>query len=165
MTSQPQEAAAREAHAVPQPSSGKTSHQLLQSSSHSLAVLDCPLLNHHLQRSRHFLLLMTYWVPEPHFGTLHRTAGNPMHPLISFELPWWLRWLRIRLQCRRPGFDPWVGKIPWRRKWQPTPPSLPAKFHAQRSLVHRVTKSQTQLSHHIDITKSVPFPLSTKPTL
>ena len=24
------------------------------------------------------------------------------------------------LQCRRPGFDPWVGKIPWRRKWQPT---------------------------------------------
>ena len=24
------------------------------------------------------------------------------------------------LQCRRPGFEPWVGKIPWRRKWQPT---------------------------------------------
>ena len=27
------------------------------------------------------------------------------------------------LQCRRPGFDPWVGKIPWRRKWQSTPVS------------------------------------------
>ena len=27
----------------------------------------------------------------------------------------------ICLQCRRPGFDPWVGKIPWRRKWQRTP--------------------------------------------
>ena len=25
------------------------------------------------------------------------------------------------MQCRRPGFDPWVGKIPWRRKWQPIP--------------------------------------------
>ena len=25
----------------------------------------------------------------------------------------------IRLQCGRPGFDPWVGKIPWGRKWQP----------------------------------------------
>ena len=25
------------------------------------------------------------------------------------------------LQCRRPRFDPWVGKIPWRRAWQPTP--------------------------------------------
>ena len=26
-------------------------------------------------------------------------------------------------------FDPWVGKIPWRRKWQPTPVFLPGKFH------------------------------------
>ena len=41
-------------------------------------------------------------------------------------------------QCRRPkrcGFDPWVGKIPWRRKWQPTPVFFPGKFHGQRSLV------------------------------
>ena len=30
--------------------------------------------------------------------------------------------------------DPWVGKIPWRRKWQPTPVILPGKFHEQRSL-------------------------------
>ena len=30
---------------------------------------------------------------------------------------------------------PWVGKIPWRRKWQPTPVSLPGKSHGQRSLV------------------------------
>ena len=27
----------------------------------------------------------------------------------------------ICLQCKRPGFNPWVKKIPWRRKWQPTP--------------------------------------------
>ena len=33
------------------------------------------------------------------------------------------------LQCRRPRFDPLVGKIPWRRKWQPTPVLLPGKFH------------------------------------
>ena len=33
------------------------------------------------------------------------------------------------------GFDPWVGKIPWSRKWQPTPVFLPGKFHGQRSLV------------------------------
>ena len=32
-------------------------------------------------------------------------------------------------------FDPWVGKIPWRRKWQPTPVLLPEKSHGQRSLV------------------------------
>ena len=30
-----------------------------------------------------------------------------------------LRWQRICLQCRRPMFDPWVGKMPWRRAWQP----------------------------------------------
>ena len=41
-------------------------------------------------------------------------------------------------QCRsrkRCGFDPWVGKIPWRREWQPTPVFLPEKSHGQRSLV------------------------------
>ena len=31
-------------------------------------------------------------------------------------------------------FDPWVGKIPWRRKWQPTPVFLLGEFHEQRSL-------------------------------
>ena len=38
-------------------------------------------------------------------------------------------------QCRRHGFDPWVGKIPWRRKWQATPVFLPGKPHGQSSLV------------------------------
>ena len=33
------------------------------------------------------------------------------------------------------GFDPWIGKILWRRKWQPTPGSLPGESHEQRSLV------------------------------
>ena len=41
---------------------------------------------------------------------------------------------RIRLQCRSPGFNPWVGKIPWRRKWQPIPVFLPGKSQGQRSL-------------------------------
>ena len=45
-----------------------------------------------------------------------------------------LSWSRIRLQCERPGFDPWVGKIPWRKKLQPTPVSLPGKSHGQRTL-------------------------------
>ena len=40
----------------------------------------------------------------------------------------------VCLQCRRPGFDPQVGKIPWRRKWQPTLVFLPGEFHGQRSL-------------------------------
>ena len=32
-------------------------------------------------------------------------------------------------------FDPWVGKVPWRRKWQLTPVFLPGKSHGQQSLV------------------------------
>ena len=41
----------------------------------------------------------------------------------------------VCLQCGTPGFDPWVGKITWRRKWQPTPVLLPGKSHGRRSLV------------------------------
>jgi len=37
-------------------------------------------------------------------------------------------------RCKRHWFDPWVGKMPWRRKWQPTPVLLPRKLHGQRSL-------------------------------
>ena len=38
------------------------------------------------------------------------------------------------LQCGRTRFDPWVGKIPWRRKWQPTALFLSRKSHGRRSL-------------------------------
>ena len=41
---------------------------------------------------------------------------------------------RICPRCRRHRFNPWVGKIPWRREWQPVPVFLPGKFHARRSL-------------------------------
>ena len=82
-----------------------------------------------------------------------------IHLLIHYLL-WWVlgfsRWLSGKestCQCRRQrrcGFDPWVGKIPWRRAWQPTPVFLPGKFHGQRNLVGytvpRVAKSQTWLS-------------------
>ena len=51
------------------------------------------------------------------------------------------RWLSGRestcqsRKCRSPGFDPSAAKIPWRRKWQPTPVFLPGKSHGQRSPV------------------------------
>ena len=38
-------------------------------------------------------------------------------------------------RCKRCRFDPWVGKIPWREVWQPTPVFLPGESHGQRSLV------------------------------
>ena len=54
----------------------------------------------------------------------------------------------VCLQYWRPKFDPKVRKIPWRRKWQPTPVLLPGKFHGWRSLVGYSPRgqSQTQLS-------------------
>ena len=58
-------------------------------------------------------------------------------------------WSVKNLQCGRPGFDPWSGRAPWRRKWQPTPVFLPGKSHGQRSLMSyspEVVKSQTRLS-------------------
>ena len=54
--------------------------------------------------------------------------------LIANWLPWWLGQWRICFQCRRPGFDPWVGKIPWRREWLPTPVFLLKNSIDRRSL-------------------------------
>ena len=55
---------------------------------------------------------------------------------------------------KRCGFDPWVRKIPWRIKWQPTPLFLPGESHGQRSLVgygpwgHRVGHDWSDLAQH-----------------
>ena len=54
-------------------------------------------------------------------------------------------------RCERWGFDPWVGKIPWRRKCQPIPVFSPGKSHGWRSLagyIHGVTTSWTWLNTH-----------------
>ena len=60
-------------------------------------------------------------------------------------------------QCRRSikhGFNPQVGKAPWRRAWQPTPVFLPGESHGQRSLAsyslqgHTESDMTQQLNHH-----------------
>ena len=51
-------------------------------------------------------------------------------------------------RCKRHRFDPWVGKIPWRRKWQPTPVFLIGESHGRgtwQATVHRITPSQAPL--------------------
>ena len=55
-------------------------------------------------------------------------------PIQCCGLPWWLRWERICLQCRRSRLNPWVRNIPWRREWLSTPIFLPGEFHGHRSL-------------------------------
>ena len=48
----------------------------------------------------------------------------------------YLKWSsQVVLVTQKKGFDPWVGKIPWRRTWQPTPVFLPGEPHELRSLV------------------------------
>ena len=49
-------------------------------------------------------------------------------------LLWWLSGKESACQCNRHGFSPWVGKIPWRRKWQPNLVFLSGKFVEQRTL-------------------------------
>ena len=59
-----------------------------------------------------------------------------LYPLLG--LPTWLGGRESTCQCRRRGrhrFHSWVRKIPWRRKWQPSPVLLSGKSRGQRSLV------------------------------
>ena len=83
---------------------------------------------------------------------LSRLSGSPLPT-------WFARW-RINLLCRRPRrcrFDPWVRKMPWRRKWQPTTVFLPGKSHGQRSLAgyspwgHKESDTTEWLSTHVSI--------------
>ena len=68
---------------------------------------------------------------------------------LKYGLPWWLSDQESSCQCRRRGFDSWVGEMAWTRKWQPTRVFLPGKSHYRGpwwATVHGVTKSWTQLS-------------------
>ena len=102
----------------------------------------------------HLHLLLTLQAPldmlghGPQWWSSLQRSLDLLHSLLLFwatpetriQVIWQMGWSnilkreRIRLQCRRQGFNPWFGKIPWRRKWQPTPIFLPEKSHWQRSL-------------------------------
>ena len=83
--------------------------------------------------------LLNKWTNICCFPTLHSPCGSD-----STE---------SACQCRRPGFDHWVGKIPWTRAWQPTPIFLPGESHGQRSLVgygpgsHKESDTTERLTH------------------
>ena len=104
--------------------------------------------------------LVTYAHVGPYLGLLSETLGMGPRSLFLkfFQMtrmhtkvwkPWktfsWrvLFWLGFpdgasgkepAYQCRKRGFDPWVGKIPWRGAWQPTPVFFPGETHGQKSL-------------------------------
>ena len=89
----------------------------------------CWALSHRppTQNPTHRVLIITH-------GVLTSYQGLYLHDRIWFSwLPWWLRLSGICPQCKGPGFDLWVRKIPWRREWQSTPLFLPRESHGQRS--------------------------------
>ena len=55
--------------------------------------------------------------------------------VLDIRLPRWQSGREYACQCRRCRFDPGVGKIHWRRKWQPAPLFLPGKSRGEKSLV------------------------------
>ena len=77
---------------------------------------------------------------------------------VSYQQPWWaslvvqtVKNLPVMQETR---VHPWIGKIPWRRKWHPTPVFLPGEFHGQRSLWgcnpegHKESDTTEQLIHN-----------------
>ena len=62
----------------------------------------------------------------------------------------WVKTLPAKEGDMRGGFEPWVGKIPWRRKWQPTPVFLPGESHRGRSL----TGSSPRGHKELDVTEA-----------
>ena len=79
-------------------------------------------------------------------------------------LPRWLNGKEPNCQCRRFGFNPWVEKIPWRRKWQPAPVFLPGESHGQRRLAgyspwgHKESDTTERLNNNNGEKKKVFFP-------
>ena len=65
----------------------------------------------------------------------HNKQSLIWQPKLKERPPWWLSGKEPACQCRRRLSDPWVRKIPWRRKWQPPPVFLTGKYRGQRSLV------------------------------
>ena len=76
------------------------------------------------------------------------STTHSLPPLPLSGLPWCLRWLRICLQCGRPGFSPWVEKIPWRKERVPTPVFWPGEFHGQRSLAGYKSMGSPRVRHN-----------------
>ena len=82
------------------------------------------LLQHHKLESINSLVLSLLYGPT----------------LTTVGLPWLLGWSRIYLQCGRPGYDPWVRKIPCRSEWQYSCLENSMDTGAWRATVHRVTR-------------------------
>ena len=109
-----------------------------------LKVYDSPVLSKSISPSlptafAHFLSLS-------HFGDSHNVSNFHYYCIFCGDRgsSMLAQMVKNPLQCQRPGFDPWIRKILWRREWIPIPLFLPGESLGQRSLVD--AKSQTWLN-------------------
>ena len=72
-------------------------------------------------------------LPDP--GIKLESPVSQMDSLLLNRFPGGSEVKASALQWGRPAFDPWIRKMPWRRKWQPAPVFLPVESHGWRSLV------------------------------
>ena len=91
----------------------------------------------------HFAVTLPCCLPQIISIRMH--DHNNGHNYRLTGLPRWLNGKESACQRRRYGFDPWVGKIPWRRKWQHSPVFLPRKYHWQKSLAGYGPQGQKEL--------------------
>ena len=81
-----------------------------------------------LQKHHHY-----YYFENRFQEVMSESKGGNLWLVNNTGLPWRLSGKESACQCRRCGFDPWVGKILCSKKWQPTLVSLPGKSHEQRT--------------------------------
>ena len=86
-----------------------------------------------------------------HFPAGNLSLGFPGGPVVKNS------------PAKRHGFDPWVRKIPWRRKWQPTPVFLPGESHEQRSLAGYSPWGCKKVGHSWECTLNTLGPSSPSP--
>ena len=94
---------------------------------------------------KHISLMNSYFFEE-NYKHIRSFPGGGKEPAFA-----------VSCQCRRHKrcrFDPWVGKISWRREWQHTPVFLPGEFHRQKSLVGRLQFTQ-RTGHDWTINKHI----------
>ena len=86
------------------------------------------------------------WIPSPSDNLLLNSQLRSALYQIFFSSRMVAQWKRICLRCRRPGFNPWVGKIPWKMEWQATPVSClgnPMDRGAWQAIAHGIAKGWT----------------------
>ena len=104
----------------------------------------------------HLILTEALLVPSSSYSQTYKNIFHLIPYIRNVGLTWWFSSKESTFQCRRCGFNPWVGKIPCKRKWQPTQYSClgnPINRGAWWATVHRVTESDTtwQLKQQYEI--------------